>query len=255
MMPIIFIGHGSPMNIVEDNSYTRMLSALGKSLPQPKAILVISAHWLTEGTQVLSVAKPKTIYDFHGFPDELYKVSYPAPGAPELANRIKEIIPNVKETQDWGLDHGAWAILHHLYPDADIPVTQMSIDRKLSLQGHFELGEKLKALRNEGVLIIGSGNIVHNLRAISWDTEAPAHEWATDFDGLVKEAIGNSDFEFLMSFRHPKALELFRMAHPTADHYIPLMYVLGGKETKDSVQYPIELMQNASISMRSIIFS
>ena len=188
-MPVLFIGHGSPMNAIEDNEFSRAWSEAGRSLPRPKAILCISAHWETKGTQVTAMEKPKTIYDFYGFPPELYAVQYPAAGSPDLARRIQELVKPVEVLQDlsWGLDHGAWSVLCRLFPQADVAVVQLSLDRSISPQAHYDLGRQLGALRDEGILIIGSGNVVHNLGRITW--EDTAFDWANEFDDAVKHWI------------------------------------------------------------------
>lgn len=200
-MPVFFIGHGSPMNAIEDNPFTRSLHSLGKSvIEKPNAILVVSAHWLTQGTFVSTTNLPETIYDFGGFPPELYEVNYPAPGSPEYAKEVLKLIPGVKEDHEWGLDHGAWTVLKHLFPEAKIPVFQLSIDYYKPMEYHFDLAMQLKSLRQKGVLIIGSGNIVHNLRLFLSQNDNKPFDWALEFDAWSKEKILQHDFNSLINY-------------------------------------------------------
>jgi 4,5-DOPA dioxygenase extradiol len=254
-MPILFFGHGSPMNAIENNNFTKAHSEIGKKLPPPKAILMISAHWMTQGTWVTHMPKPKTIHDFGGFPRELFAVEYPAPGSPEVAEMVQSQILNPKigaDDNEWGLDHGTWSVLKHVYPDANIPVVQLSLDMTKPPEYHFELGKKLRNLREQGVLIMASGNIVHNLRRISWDENAPVVDWAIEFDEWVKAKINSRDFQPLVkdSTNSPAG----QLSIPTPDHYYPLLYILGASTEKDELSYVTEGFQNGSISMRSIKF-
>lgn len=254
-MPILFLGHGSPMNAIQNNQFTKIHAALGKTLPQPKAILMISAHWMTKGTWVTHMKNPKTIHDFGGFPQELFNVQYPAKGFPELAKKIQTEILNPKiflDDAEWGLDHGAWSVLKHIYPAANIPVVQLSLDMTKPASYHFELGQKLKFLRDENILIMASGNIVHNLGKIDWNENAPAPAWATEFDSWVKTQINSRQFTPL-AFETPPS-EAAKLSVPTAEHYLPLLYILGASSPTDKVQYINEGFQNASISMRSVMF-
>ncbi|MCU0360202.1 MAG: 4,5-DOPA dioxygenase extradiol [Bacteroidia bacterium] len=253
-MPVLFIGHGNPMNAITDTPYGRSWAELGKKLPKPKAILCISAHWLTNGTAVNISAQPKTIHDFGGFPDELFKVHYPAPGSPEVAKQVIQEITSVKVQEDltWGLDHGAWSILKHIYPQANVPVFQMSIDYGKSPEYHYKLGKELSALRNRGVLILSSGNIVHNLGMVSWNDPNKKFDWAIEFDTLVKEQVLKNDPLPLIHYQ--KNARLAQLAHPTNDHYLPLMYTLGLRDDKDQVNFLTETIDMGSISMRSILF-
>lgn len=254
-MPIIFIGHGSPMNAIENNSYTQSLNHVGKILPKPKAILMISAHWMTKGTWVTHMKNPKTIHDFYGFPQELFDVNYPAPGNPELAEKINLQItdPNISlDENDWGLDHGTWAVLKHVYPKADVPIVQLSLDMTKPAEFHFELGRKLNSLRDQGILIMGSGNIVHNLRRISWEENAKPFDWAVEFDEWSKKNLSDRNFNEMIR-NHLKS-EAGRLSVPTPDHYYPLLYILGASDEKDQVHFDYEGMQNGSISMRSVRF-
>ena len=247
-MPVLFVGHGSPMNIIDDNSFTRTLYELGKTL-QPKSILVISAHWVIDKTKVVSVDHPNTIHDFYGFPEELYRIQYPAPGAPQLA---QELAPVAESTEEWGLDHGSWAVLRLMFPEAKIPVTQLSLNRIRTLQQHFELGHELRRLREQGVLIIGSGNLVHNLREIVWRTEAPAFEWAVEFDAIVEKELSARSWDRLVDLTAFNERQ-FRRAHPSIEHYLPLLPVLGAADADESLAYPTAVIQNGSIAMRTVL--
>lgn len=254
-MPVLFLGHGSPMNAIEDNEWSRAFRALGKTLPRPRAILSVSAHWFVEGTFLTGDAHPKTIHDFGGFPDELYRMRYPAPGDPDLAGRAATLVgPDIASiSNDWGLDHGTWSVLLHLFPEADIPVVQLSIDHRLPSAGHLAIGRKLAPLRDEGVLILGSGNITHNLRhamtsAYRGDLSTP--DWAVRFDAAVAYAVERNDADFFA-----RALESDdgRMCHPTPDHYLPLVYAVGAAAPGDEVAFPITGFSLASLSMRAIL--
>ncbi len=251
-MPAVFVGHGSPMNALEDNIYARGWNKLGKNLPRPNAILAISAHWLTEGTSVHIATKPKTIHDFWGFPKELYDMTYPCPGAPEYAREAVSAVKKVRISEDtnWGVDHGTWIVLHHMYPEADVPVFQMSIDMSKSSQWHFELGQELATLREKGVLIMGSGNIVHNLGNISWEENAKPFDWAVEFDTQVKDLLEKGDYHSLIAYE--KLGTAAALAIPTPDHYWPLLYMLGLQEKNDELSFPVEGIAHGSVSMRAI---
>jgi 4,5-DOPA dioxygenase extradiol len=253
-MPVLFIGHGSPMNALAKNDFTKHLEVLGKTLPTPKKILMISAHWMTRGLQIQASPNPKMIYDFYGFPQALSNIQYPAPGNPELANSlVKDLaIYQPELDHEWGFDHGAWSVLHHMYPKADIPVVQLSLNQNLmNLRNHFEFANHLKKLRNEGVLIIGSGNIVHNLRQISREN-SPVMEWAGQFDENIKSAILNKDHAQLFA-EVPSQHSLWKMAHPSIEHYLPLLYVLGASEENEKIIFPYEAFELGSLSMRSVL--
>lgn len=251
-LPALFIGHGSPMNALADNSYTRHLSDLGRSLPRPTSILVISAHWETQGSKILNIPKPKTIHDFYGFPQTLFDIQYPADGAMATALELQKLIPEAMLDMDWGFDHGTWSVLRHMYPLADIPVLQLSLDKNLNyIRDHFELAKLLRPLRTQGVLILGSGNLVHNLREINFSTQAPAFTWATEFDEMIKQAILNRDYKEIFA-QVPEKHSLWKRAHPSFEHYLPLMYILGATEDSESIQFTYEEIQNGSISMRSL---
>lgn len=255
-MPVLFIGHGSPINAIDTNPYTKTLNALGENLPRPRAILVVSAHWMTEGTWVTEMSKPKTIHDFYGFPQALFDVQYPAPGSPEVAKLVRETVRDPKVHGDkemWGLDHGTWSVLRHLYPKADIPVLQLSLNMEQPPEYHAKLGRELSALRDEGVLILGSGNLVHNLRTIKWEPGAEAYDWAIEFDEWLKKKLIERDFKSVLDDFH--STRAGKLSIPTLEHYYPLHYVLGASNEKDELKFEYEEMQNGSISMRSFSLS
>jgi len=241
------------MNALEKNAFTRALEGLGKKLQRPRGVLCVSAHWMTKGTWVTHMAKPKTIHDFYGFPKALFEVQYPAPGSPELANQIHAEIqkPQVGlDDSEWGLDHGTWAVLRHLFPDADVPVVQMSLDLKQGPEYHFRSGQELKQFRNQGVLIIGSGNIVHNLREIDFDPDAKPFDWAIEFDEWVKGRLLARDFQALAT--KALATPAGRLSIPTPDHWYPLLYTLGAATTDDPLRFEYEGIDHSSISMRCL---
>lgn len=254
-MPVLFLGHGSPMNALANNSVTQTFAYLGKTLPTPKAILVISAHWMTQGTWVTHMNQPKTIHDFYGFPQALFDVQYPAPGSPALADDVRKLVTDPvigADDNEWGLDHGTWSVLKHVYPQANIPVVQLSLDMTKPAEYHFELGKKLQTLRHQGVLILGSGNVVHNLRRISWEEQAKPFDWSVEFDEWIKAKSMDRDFKSIVS--HATDSEAGKLSIPTPDHYYPLMYILGAADSKDQLTFDVEGIQNASISMRSFRF-
>lgn len=249
-MPVLFVGHGSPMNAIEDNEFSRAWSAIGKALPHPKAILCVSAHWESEGTQVTAMEKPRTIYDFYGFPPELYATRYPVPGSPELAQSVRELVKPVEVglDQEWGLDHGAWSVLERLFPDADVPVVQLSLDGKKSPQQHYDLGRLLKPLREEGILILASGNVVHNLRILNW--EDTAFDWAVEWDAKIKQWIVEHDHDSMIQYH--KYGRVAALAINSAEHYKPLLYALGAGDLDEPVCFFTEKVTLGSISMRSM---
>lgn len=259
-MPVLFLGHGSPMNAIEDNAYRRSWQALGAEFgvkyPQPQLILCISAHWLTRGWWLTGMAQPKTIHDFGGFPRELFDQQYPAPGAPEVAKAISSAItvpPVGLDMSEWGLDHGTWSVLKPMFPKADIPVLQLSMDYSRPPAEHLALGRQLKALRERGVLIVGSGNVVHNLRATRRDSSAmQAYDWAIEFDQMVGQKVEAGDFDALADFQKLGAVA--QMAHPTWEHYLPLLHAAGAVAPGESVRFFNASYQAASISMRSVVW-
>jgi len=253
--PVLFIGHGSPMNGIEDNEFSRTWTKFGKEIPKPKAVLVISAHWLTNGTQITAMSNPKTIHDFGGFPQALFDVQYPAPGDPELAEAASKLITstNVGLDHDWGLDHGTWTVVRHMYPYADIPVLQFSIDYSKPPQYHYELAKQLKSLRKKGVLIIGSGNMVHNLRMVAWDKlQEPEYgfDWALEMNSVFKEKIGNNDFNALINYEKLNAAS--KLAVPTPDHYYPLLYAMALQDSKDDTHFFNDKAVGGSLTMTSV---
>ncbi len=250
-MPVLFVGHGNPMNALEDNEYSRAWAEVGQSLPRPHAILCISAHWETIGTQVTGMDKPKTIHDFGGFPRELFEFQDPAPGSIELAYLTRETVKGapVAVDQNWGLDHGTWSVLCRMFPEANVPVVQLSLARSQRPDYHYALGQELQALRNKGVLIIGSGNIVHNLRTAVFQ-DSRAYDWAIDFDEKIKELVldGNHD-----SIVHYQSLgQAARLAIPTNEHYLPLLYVLALQGKNEQVKFFADRVTMGSLSMRSL---
>lgn len=253
-MPVLFIGHGSPVNILEDNLYTKSLARLGKRLPAPEAILVVSAHWLTEGSYVTASAQPETIYDFYGFSPELYQVRYDCPGSPVTADLVETVTAGrVRLDAGRGIDHAAWAVLKHMYPAAHIPVLEMSLDANKSPREHYELGKCLAPLREQGVLIIGSGNIVHNLRRARFSQlYGGAYAWTLAFDGLVEVALLAGDHDSLI---HYEKLPDADLAVPTDEHFLPLLYASALQETADTLKFTCKDIQNGSISMRGLIYS
>jgi len=257
-MPVLFIGHGSPMNGIENNVFSGKWKELGSKLEVPKAVLVVSAHWLTKGTRVTAMNFPKTIHDFGGFPPALFDVKYPAPGDPALAGHIKGMIvkTQVEEDHEWGMDHGAWTVVRHMYPDARIPVLQLSIDYSKDMRYHYELAAELKQLRKKGVLIIGSGNMVHNLGMISWEKMNEINfgfDWAVKMNHTFKDLILKSDHDKLINYE--SLGREARLAIPTPDHYIPLLYTLGLRSLKDDVSFFNDNAVGGSITMTSVQFS
>lgn len=253
MLPAIFFGHGSPMNAIASNPYTEAWRRIGEKCPRPKAVLAVSAHWFVPEIAVTSTSAPRTIHDFRGFPPELYQMQYPAPGDPALAHRIWDLLIPLEVDLDetWGLDHGTWSVLRHVYPEADVPVVQLSIDATRPAAFHFELGKMLASLRNEGVLIIGSGNLVHNLRAYSWAGQPHApYDWAVRFERTAKDMILAGDDYPLVDYETlgPDAA----LSIPTPEHYLPLLYVLGARQTGETVRFPIDGVDGGSISMLTV---
>lgn len=252
-MPVLFVGHGSPMNALEDNEFTKNWVKIAQLFPRPKAILSISAHWYTDGTRITDDAFPRTVYDMYGFPEELYQIVYKAPGAPELAHLAKSLIH--RETiidNKWGFDHGTWSVLHKMYPEADIPVFQLSVDRNADARIHYEIGEELKNLREQGVLIFASGNVVHNLQMVNWNMEK-GYPWAEEFDQYIKEKIFHKEYEDVIHYE--RAGKSSQLAIPTPDHFYPLLYVLGATDDSDQLTVFNESCVLGGLSMTSYILS
>jgi len=248
-MPVLFVGHGSPMNAIEENDFTRSLAALGHDLPRPAAILVISAHWLTRGTRTTCTPNPRTIHDFMGFPPELYAMEYPAAGAPVLAREIAALAGGACD-DTWGFDHASWAILHHMYPDADVPLVELSLDAAVSPAEHFEIGARLASLRDRGVLIVGSGNAVHNLRAVRWDDGAEAYPWAVEFDEWVRDRLEARDDDALIDYEQLGYVA--SLAVPTNEHYLPLLYAAALRRDDDALAFTHTGIDLGSVSMRCV---
>lgn len=252
-MPVVFLGHGSPMNAVEDTDYSRAWTALGQSLPEPAAILVVSAHWMTRGTTLVDVSNlPKTIHDFYGFPDALYAMDYPAPGNPALAREVVSLLAShhAEEDDTWGLDHGAWTVLRFLYPQAKVPVFQVSIDMGRGLAHQLEVGRTLAQLRDRGVLILGSGNVVHNLRAMRFG--GTPQDFAVEFDRMFADRLEARDLKPLADTAGLGSL--LRMAHPTVDHYMPALTIAGASDARDQLTFMTDAIDLGSVSMRSFVF-
>jgi 4,5-DOPA dioxygenase extradiol len=257
-MPVLFMGHGSPMNGIENNEFSAQWEKLGREIPQPVAVLCISAHWLTRGTHVTAMANPKTIHDFGGFPQELFQVQYPAPGSPLIAKETAALIKqtNVGLDHDWGLDHGCWTVVKHMYPQANIPVLQMSIDFHQPASYHYSLGKELQALRKRGVLIMGSGNMVHNLRMVAWDKfNVPNYgfDWAQEMNNTFKKLIASKDHKPLLDYQSLGKAAL--LAIPSPDHYYPLIYSLALQDEKDEVEFFNDRLVAGSLTMTSVKIS
>ncbi len=253
LMPAIFLGHGNPLNALSKNSYTGGWAALGRSIPRPKAILAVSAHWYVPQTALTSNTAPPTIHDFGGFPDELYRMEYPAPGSPDLARHVQGLFPAGTAVLDegWGLDHGTWAVLCHVFPKADIPVVQLSIDERQPPIVHYEMGKNLKTLREEGVLVVGSGNIVHNLTAYAWGNHRRSpYDWAARFEDEARKRLVRGDDLSLVNYQD-LGEDAF-LSIPTPDHYLPLLYIMGLRDEKDTVSFPVEGVDGGSVSMLAV---
>jgi len=251
-MPALFVGHGTPMNAIEVNDYTRNWVKIAHDIPKPEAILAISAHWYTDGSRITDEAHPKMVYDMYGFPDELYKVDYRAKGSPELAHLTKELIKrNVKIDNSWGYDHGTWSVLCKMYPEADIPVYQLSVDGKAGPETHFQIGQEISALREQGVMIFASGNVVHNLSRINWEMNG-GHTWAVDFDNYIKEKIIKKQYDNVVDYK--SAGKSSELAFFTPEHFYPLLYVLGASKQDDELSIYNDSCTLGSLSMTSYLF-
>lgn len=260
-MPSVFFGHGSPMNALERNRYTEAWRQLGETLPRPKAILAVSAHWIARDLAVTAMERPRTLHDFGGFPRELYAVEYPAPGDPQLAERVRtllapdEVLP---DRMSWGLDHGTWSVLMHVFPKADVPIVQLSLDAGKPPAFHYALAKRLAPLRDEGVWIVGSGNVVHNLYTIQWAGDAPPYDWAVRFNDKVRERITARDHAALLDYaaRDPRfdpVGEDARRSVPTPDHYLPLLYVLAQQRDDDRIALPVDGIEYGSVGMLAVV--
>jgi 4,5-DOPA dioxygenase extradiol len=252
-LPALFVGHGNPMNALQHNAYTEAWAEIGRSILTPRGIVTVSAHWYVEGTRVTAMTAPRTIHDFGGFPRELYEVRYPAPGDPALARRVQSLLAPlpVEPDEQWGLDHGTWSVLRHLYPDADVPVIQLSMDERQPASFHREIGRRLAPLRDEGVLVLGSGNVVHNLHAYAWGRhQAEPYPWAVRFENCVRQLVELGDDDPLVAYESlgPDAL----LAAPTPEHYLPLLYVMGLRRPGETVGFPVSGFDGGSISMLAV---
>lgn len=245
-MPVLFVGHGSPANAIEDNEFSRAWLETARSLPKPKAILCVSAHWETVGINVTAMQHPRTIHDFRGFPQKLFQLEYPAPGCPILAQLVQQTVSGaeIKLDFDWGLDHGTWSVLHRMFPQADVPVIQLSLDLTKGPEFHYRLGRELRVLRNKGILILGSGNLVHNLERMVWQDSA--YDWAIEFDQLIKQLILSQDHNAIINY--PMGLSV-----PTNEHFLPLLYVLAMQDKDDDIMFFAEKVTLGSMSMRSVL--
>lgn len=254
-MPAFFLGHGSPMNALEDNIYTRAWQKLGETVPRPKAIVAVSAHWFTRGTAVTAMENPRTIHDFGGFPQALFDKRYPAPGSPALAKQLQELLKPINvtaDTSEWGLDHGTWGVLIKMYPDADIPVVQLSIDGTQPAEYHYQIGKKLAALRDEGVMIVASGNVVHNLRMVKWEGNTEPYPWAVSFNQYVLDNLswkGAAKDHPLVNFMQHEGAAL---SNPSVEHYLPLLYILGAWDGQEAIETPTDGIVMGSLSMMSV---
>jgi len=252
-MPALFLGHGNPMNAIEQNAYTAAWSQLGQSMPRPKAIVIVSAHWYLPGTSVTAMERPRTIHDFGGFPRALYEVTYPAPGDPALARRLQSMLAPLEVGLDdrWGLDHGTWSVLMHVYPEADVPVVQLSIDETQPASFHYELGRRLAPLRDEDILIAGSGNMIHNLHTYAWGRHpVEPFDWALRFEAQARALIERGDHRPLVDYESLGRDAM--LSAPTPDHYLPLLYVLGARRDGEPATFPVEGIDGGSVSMLAV---
>lgn len=252
-MPVLFVGHGSPMNAIEENDYTKIWKYLGERIPKPEVILSVSAHWYKRGTRINNEESPQTIHDMYGFPKELYDIQYNAAGSPQTAQLAKKLISTETEYDNtWGIDHGTWSVLVHMFPKRDVPVFQISIDAGAPAETHYQIGQDLKSLREQGVLILGSGNIVHNLRLVNWNKPGEGFDWAYQFDRFILENIQNKNYENIIKFREFE--ETARLAVPTPDHFYPLLYTLGALDLHDKVSVYNKSAELGSLTMTSYLW-
>ncbi|MHB8761961.1 MAG: 4,5-DOPA-extradiol-dioxygenase [Coriobacteriia bacterium] len=251
-MPALFLAHGNPMNALADNDFTRALARLAEDLPRPEAVLVVSAHWLTRDTRVLTAERPRTIHDFGGFPRELYEVQYPAQGPSAAYTDRVSALTGATPDDSWGLDHASWSVLKHMWPAADVPVFELSLDMTAPLQRHWELGELLAPLRDDGVLVVGSGNIVHSFAGVSWEPDARPHDWAIEFDEHVADALVRGDAHALVHYEQSGRAGMLSV--PSTDHYLPLLYPAAMRAAEDTVTFPHVGIDMASMSMRCVRF-
>ncbi len=254
-MPAVFVGHGNPMNALATNSYTEGWRSIGASMPRPKGIVCVSAHWYIDDTKVTAMPSPKTIHDFGGFPRELYEVRYPAPGDPALAERVSRLLKptSVGLDDSWGLDHGTWSVLVHMFPKADIPVVQLSVDATRPPSFHHDLGRRLAPLRDDGIFVLGSGNIVHNLQAYTWgNSRTKAYDWAVEFEDEARSLISSRNFAKLVQYENLG--EPAVLSAPTPDHYLPLLYILPLSRPSDAISFPVEGFDGGSLSMLAVEF-
>lgn len=252
-MPVVFVGHGSPMNAIEDNEYSRTWRSMAERIPKPEVIISISAHWFTKGTRIMKEENPKTIYDMYGFPKELYEIVYNSPGSPHMAKMAKKLIS--KETEydnSWGIDHGTWSVLVHMYPKRNIPLFQISIDAYAPEEVHYKIGKELGVLREKGVLIFGTGNIVHNLRLVDWHMGSKGFDWAYRFDDYIHENIVNKNHNNILKFN--ELGDVAKLAVPTPDHFYPLLYVLGASDEEDKVSVFNKSCELGSLTMTSYLW-
>ena len=253
IMPAVFLGHCNPMNAISRNGYTDAWSAIGRLIPRPRAILAVSAHWYIPGCAVTTGNNPRTIHDFGGFPPELYAVQYPAPSSAELAARVTELLAPIPVIADdkWGFDHGTWSVLIHVYPNADIPIVQLAIDERQPPEYHYEVGKKLAVLREEGILVVGSGNIVHNLRKYGWQEPGiKPYDWALRFEQKIRELILSGDDASVVDYK--KLGDDAMLSVPSPDHYLPLLYILGMRKENDTITFPVDGIEGGSLSMLSV---
>lgn len=252
-MPVVFVGHGSPMNAIEDNEYSRTWRSLAERIPKPEVILSISAHWYTKGTKIMDEEEPKTIYDMYGFPKELYEVVYNSPGSPKIAKLSKELITKDTEyNNSWGIDHGTWSVLVHMYPDRDIPVFQISVDAYAPAESHYKIGRELRDLRDKGVLIFATGNVVHNLRLVDWHKGSKGFDWAYEFDDYIYDSIINKNHDNIINYNDQG--EIARLAVPTPDHFYPLLYTLGASYEEDRVSVFNKSCELGSLTMTGYLW-